>query len=91
MNDTPIKAEARAALLAGAPTLWVAAPKQRLTGERLATWIFTHEPSEPVAGEFVGHGVLADDALAATLATPPGTVRRYALVPHPEGEETTNG
>lgn len=78
----PSRAEARATLLAGAPTVWVATDRSASVSE------LSDKPFE------MSNGVaFADeDADVVTIwnhppLTPPGTVRRAYLV-IPEGEET---
>lgn len=72
----------RAALLSGAPTVWVA------TDDDGSSYLFHEEPEKRGdlwRARFADVSMYLGDNL-----TPPGTVRRYALVPHPEGEETTD-
>lgn len=85
-----VAAEARAALLAGAPTVWVATelPRESLPRYFAAPgWLFIDQPTETTPGQFVGHGTTLSQHLAVALGVPPGTVRRAYLV-IPEGEET---
>ena len=68
------KAEARAALLAGAPTL-----------------LLRHDGGHIHFTTLMPNGAVRHLGAVESypsLYMPPGTVRRYALVPHPEGEPT---
>lgn len=79
-----VAAEARAALLRDAPVVFVATDARSVN----VSAIYNNEPQ-------MRYGAATNDDEDDGLwlwgrppLTPPGTVRRYALVPHPEGEET---
>lgn len=75
-----VAAEARAALLRDAPVVWVAHEEDGMP------WIC--ERKEDDTRTFDGEFIMAEQWLVELLGVPSGTVRRYALVPHPEGEPT---
>ena len=77
---TELAAEARAALLAGAPAVWVARDDDGIG------WVFDTPPQKDRDGDWDVPDVHDKQwALNGMMNMPPGACVRYRLVPDPEG------